>query len=64
MLEFQRRERSMWAGGVKDGLNIIPQHYGTLETAVLVLKLKRDESQHRQPYLPSVVQQTTMILGD
>lgn len=64
MLEFQRRERSMWAGGVKDGLNIIPRHYCTLETTVLVLKLKRDERQHREPYLPSSVQQTTMISGD
>lgn len=62
MLAFQRRERSMWAAGVKDGLNIIPLHYSTLETAVPVLKLKRDESQHREPYLPSIVQQTTVIL--
>ena len=64
MLEFQRRERSMWAGGVKDGLNIIPWHYCTLETTVLVLKLERDESQHREPYLPSAVPRTTVILGD
>lgn len=64
MLEFQRRERSMWAGGVKDGLNIIPRHYSALETTVPVLKLKRDKSQYVEPYLPSVVQQTTTILGD
>lgn len=54
----------MWAGGVKDGLNIIPRHYSALETTVPVLKLKRDKSQYVEPYLPSVVQQTTTILGD
>lgn len=53
----------MWAAGVKDGLNIIPRHYGTLETTELVLKQKRDESQHIEPHLLSVVRWTTMILG-
>lgn len=53
----------MWAAGVKDGLNIIPRHYSTLETTVPVLKQKRDESQHIEPHLPSVVQRTTVILG-
>lgn len=54
----------MWAGGVKDGLNIIPWHYSALETTEPVLTLKRDKSQYIEPYLPGVVQQTTMILGD